>query len=286
MPAPLLPVLSLSLFADLVFHVLAHVPARGRVAASLYFPEYVAFCERHLGPSEERALGTDAVALAACLDSHEKLARVQLLAWLFDGADESEPFDALELFDFTDPAQDLKVLAHLRQIPAQEIELLRCAVALERQHWEKLPPVAAAPPAEFHAQLRSLNTWVPGLSHVHVTCARSLGYRGRAFRNSVIVGTPRASCNEPWCPDTTHALLQAAHEATVLEVSRAGSLSFFDQEHAALTVLRARVAQSPWKEAHSRWLEHLHLGDFGGVDGLTLDTLSSAARAAALSVEM
>src|SRR5437773_2584246 len=69
-------------FAELVYHVLAHVP--GDAAASAYDPHYIAWCAERLGPLSERALADDANALATLAPSHDALVRAQLLAWMFD----------------------------------------------------------------------------------------------------------------------------------------------------------------------------------------------------------
>jgi hypothetical protein len=90
-----------SRWADLVFHVLAHVEATQALAASLWDRTYVAFVERHLGPAAHRALGEDARVLGslfsavrsgASLGEREREhAAVVLLAERASGAGLGEP---------------------------------------------------------------------------------------------------------------------------------------------------------------------------------------------------
>jgi hypothetical protein len=62
----------------------------------------------------------------------------------------------------------------------------------------------------------SLVAVAPGLERAQVGCIRSLHLRGRAWGDEIWVGHPAAEV----APSIEHAAWQAAHEATVVAVSR------------------------------------------------------------------
>src|SRR5690242_9125689 len=70
-------------WADLVFHVLAHVEETEALPSSVSDAAYRAFVESHLGPASERALSGDARVLGEALRDHGELSRVQALAAVF-----------------------------------------------------------------------------------------------------------------------------------------------------------------------------------------------------------
>lgn len=269
-------------YAELVYHVLAHVESAPELAAGTYNPTYVSYCGAHLGSTAERTLGEDARALSALLSDHEKLARVQVLAWLYETVEASGATEALEFSRVTeaDGARE-PALQYLREAPSVELELLRCAVALEREHWERLPHVCSgrvvSPGAlqEQEARISALEAVAPYLCQVQVQGIFPLSYRGRAFADSVLVGVPGRGAG---MPSLQHVGLQAAHEATVLEVQQRVALPFLELERAALTLLKTRVRGSQFEDEHSNWLQRLDLGPFGGSEGLHLSALSPKAR--------
>jgi hypothetical protein len=269
-------------YADLVFHVLAHVRPDRPLAPSLYFPGYIECCKQRLGPADARPLGEDLVALGRLVSDHQRLDQALLLAWLFETPEDASVYDAVEL-DSLPPESpvDPRVLSSLRSLPESAIELLRCSVALERQHWAKLPETRLDPAPALLEKLERMRSVAPHLCEVHIGCVRPLGLRGRAFFSSVLVGTvddPLEGCS----PSAEHAALQAAHEATVIEVRNQANLPFLQLEHTALTVLRLRARETVWEEAHGRWLGHLRLGEFGGLENLKLEALGSAEHAVAV----
>ena len=70
------------------------------------------------------------------------------------------------------------------------------------------------------------------------------------------MGVPSAELG----PSAEHVAWQAAHEATVGEVSRAApGLSHDEREQVAVVLLAERAKEAGEQEAHARWLAH-----FGG----------------------
>ena len=235
-------------FADLVFHVLAHVP--GRFAASVYDRGYVGWTESHLGPLRGRDLGEGVDALARMLTSHEACVRVQWLAWLFGDLDRAARAYDRPLSELTDGDVDRsRVLARLRADPRSET--LYCTVALEAEWHARLPPWGLDPGLE--AALAARRIVAPELARFDVGVVRSLARRGRVFEGEIWVG---ASGEVPPWASCERVAWQAAHEATVAELSGA-RLAFEELEHAAVVLLRERAARVGEGAAHARWLETL-----------------------------
>ena len=75
------------IWADAVFHVLAHVDARG-AASSCFSPAYCSWAEQKLGAAGARALEEDARVLAELARADEAaFAWAQALAWVFHSAE-------------------------------------------------------------------------------------------------------------------------------------------------------------------------------------------------------
>lgn len=246
-------------WADLVFHVLAHAERTAALASSLVSPAYVAHAARILGPASGRALGADAALLGELLATHEQLAMVQGLAWLFDGielarASADRDLAALSANDVSSGA----LLALLRDAgPA--VELLRCAALLEAEAFARLP----APELDRAALASALSvtqTAAPSLARHRVGICRALHQRGRVFGPSLLVGAPVPGSG----PEIEHFAWQAAHEATVAEVQRAARagphVGERAIEHAALVLLGRRARRVRLGDAHARWIAHLAPG--------------------------
>jgi hypothetical protein len=242
----------------------------------LYNEKYIEFCGAFLGPAANRTLGEDVTTLARLLSSHPALAHVQLLAWLFDSAEEAARWDEYELRAFPEGGTFRRdVHARLLGEHSAATELLRCAVALEAEHHAKLPVEDRAAEARVRELLSDFYSVAPLLQVATVICCRALGHRGRALGDTIFVGLPEPA---PYAPSEEHATVQAAHEAAVQEVSRARALPFLPTEHAALTLLRIRMRGHPQEAAHGRWLQSLNLAQFGGIVGLDLARLAEAPR--------
>lgn len=240
-------------FADLVFHVLAHAEATARVPASVFDARYVALSARSVGPAQERTLAEDVQAIARLAPSHAALARIQLVAWLFRDLERASAAAPRALDELGASEVDApELLPLLRADPAAE--LLRCAAELEREAFERLPPVELDPGALGEA-LRWTREVAPGLDRGRVACVRSLGVRGRVLGDEIWVGVP----SEELGVGVEHLGWQASHEATVREVGdelarRGLSLAERGREALAVVLLARRAERAGRAEAHARWL--------------------------------
>ncbi len=272
-------------WTDLVFHVLAHVARSAHLPASVWNPEYVAFVERELGPAEQRELGRDALLLAEWLDSHERLAAVQCVAFLhptLQAAARAAPLELQDLVASSDnDAAVLRLLLGSERI-RDAAELLRCAAALERPHYLRLSFEREAAPewARLRRATTALRRVAPLLSSFSLRGARALGRRGRVVDDRLWLGVPGTVGG----PSIAHAAWQAAHEATVAEVAvtaAAGTqLSERAVEHVALAVLAARARRAQLEDAHGAWLATIRLPP-ALRPGAALDGLDAAERAVA-----
>ena len=242
---------------ELVFHLLAHVAVQA--PASVHDPVYVQWAASRLGPAEERTLGEDARVLARLLPSHQSLAAVQLLGWLFDDVEQARRCAETDLVDL--PATAVarpELLGPLCRLGAP-LELLRCAAELEADAFSTLPPLELDAVA-VEVAARGLLAVAPGLARAKIFCLRSLRLRGRVRAEEIFVGCPSGS---GLGPTVDHVVWQAAHEATVVEVGERDSwtVAWSERERRlevqALELLAERAAAAGMAEAHGRWLAHL-----------------------------
>ena len=243
-------------WADLVFHVLAHVRPIGPFPSSLFDETYIAFAARHAGPPSNRALETDVATLARIVTSHESLARLQWVARLFEDPIAAQAVARCELSELRD--HDVADAAALRALSGlwNAAEVLRAAAELEAPHYAKLPRVVADP--ELAAALERVSDAAPWLSGLRVECLRALRLRGRVFEAKIWVGVP---CAELYV-SAEHVAVQAGHEATVAEVGDAARaqgrrLGERDIEHDALVLFAERAARSGIAGAHASWWAEL-----------------------------
>jgi hypothetical protein len=136
---------------------------------------------------------------------------------------------------------------------------LRCAVALERPHYEQLP-TALGDEVELRDELSALISVAPRLSNTRVDCVRALCRRGRVWKAWIWVGLPGSEVG----PSVEHAAWQAAHEATVSEVQDAAAreqnpCTERETELVALVLLAERARRTHKTHAHLRWLNTLAL---------------------------
>jgi len=243
-------------WADLVFHVLAHVRATRAIPASVHDPAYVAAVAAELGPASERPLAADAVVLGRVLATHELLARAQLLAWLFQGLDRARAVAGVDLADLAaSDVDEPSVLAELCELgPA--VEVLRCACELERPLFERLA-VPSFDPAPVLGALAGAAGLAPALASCRFGVVRSLRLRGRVRGREIWFGLPDLDGE----PSLLHVTWQASHEATVLELLEAARLSGLavaerELEHAALVLLAERAERSGKERDHAQWFAH------------------------------
>ncbi|MBI3203624.1 MAG: hypothetical protein HYZ29_18950 [Myxococcales bacterium] len=250
-------------YAELVFHVLAHV--RSDVPASLYDPAWIELAARHLGAAGGRTLAEDAVALRALAPDHAALASAQLVAWLFRDLERASACAARPLEELgPDDVGAPELLAPLMRVPAAA-ELLRLAAELETPFFRRLPAADVDYPS-VEAALSTVACAAPGLDGCAIALLRPLRLRGRVRGDVIWVGVPDAQRG----PTPEHVAWQAAHEATVREVGALDSRDERRVEQMAVVLLAMRADRVGARTAHRRWLAH-----FGpNVPGTNEDTLS------------
>lgn len=243
-----------SQWTDLVFHVLAHVAATAHRPSSIFDPHYIDFCKIQLGSPTERALAQDIAVLAQVLDTHERLAKAQVLAWLFLDLDQSARVASSEIHEL-DPGQVASPAA-LRAICnlGFRVECLRAAAELEAEHYRKLP-MPHVPSPRLEKGFSQLAVVAPRLGDTQVSVSRALCRRGRIFEGTIVVGCP----DEQLGVSEHHVIWQAAHEATVLEVEQPAVEAGLDEraiEAAALVLMTERATRANLAEEHGLWLAH------------------------------
>ena len=253
---------------ELLMHVLAHVPSA--LPSSVYDDVYIGWAAERLGSASDRQLGEDAVMLAQMLSTHQALSQVQLLGWLFDQVEQATVVATQDLA-VLGPAEVSRpqLLPHLVELgPAPE--LLRCAAALEAEAWATLPALASDD-AAVRAALEQASAAAPSLVDHGVLRLRALRLRGRLFDDEIWVGSAELGVDEE------HVAWQAAHEATVADVSRLARSDHAERaiEHVAVVLLAERAHRAGLGDNHQRWLAHLDLG----VDDSDRTSLDGAATA-------
>jgi hypothetical protein len=241
-------------WAELVFHVLAHVRSTASLAPSVYDDRYVALVRQYAGGSEERTLGEDAALLGRLLADHGTLARVQLLAWLFDTVEQARSCAHIDLSQLQAAQVGApQLLAALAGVGVGA-EILRCAAHLEEPAWELLPPIAVDAVGVAIA-FADAERAAPMLRHCNVGFVRALRLRGRVLGRSLWVGAP----GEALCLACDHVAWQAAHEATVCEVVEqcGGSVEHDRTERVAVVLLGERACDAGLRGAHAAWFAHL-----------------------------
>jgi hypothetical protein len=180
------------------------------------------------------------------------MASIQLLAWLFDDADHAALGAARDLAELG--AGDVLRPELLEPLVAlgPAVEVLRCAAELEREALAALgPPLVMLD--EVAAALTVAERAAPGLATSTILPLRSLRLRGRVRGAEIWIGAPSPDL----ALEPEHVAWQAAHEATVREVSSAGGLAERRVEAVALVLLAERAARAKLASAHRRWLQHL-----------------------------
>lgn len=239
--------------AELFFHVFAHVAETAALPASVSSQRYVAWCRGVLGDASERTLADDARLLAREFQTHAALAAVQLLAKLFATTERLSEVGERSLADLT--AADVDDPRALRQLLTlgAGAELAFCALLLELPAFSRLPPPPPPPPALLE-RLQDLVAVAPGLSSARIGCIRSLYLRGRAWGEELWIGHPAAEI----AASVEHAAWQAAHEATVVAVSREQpALGERDVEAEAVQRLTRHAALAGEELGHAAWQQAL-----------------------------
>ena len=257
-------------WADLVFHVLAHARGTGSLPSTLHDPAYVAFCARHIGPASQRALESDVATLERLLTTHASLSRTQWVAWLFADVRAARAVNARDLADLG--ANDVRVPDALRGLGGAwvEAELLRAAAELEAPAYARLPPTTLDP--AVGERILATQVAAPRLASLQVELVRALCRHGRVVAPYLLVGVP----SDELGVTADHVAVQAAHEATVVEVADGAgkTLGERDVEYAALLVLTERARRTGFEAVHRDWWTSL--------GGMTPEALRSAVSPAVL----
>ncbi len=236
----------------LVFHVLAHVPASG-APADLFSAEYAQYVADAAGPAASRPLDEGVAALASSVRSHEAWVLLQHVAWLFDGLATAQVTALIDLAALAGAAgvrmASLRALGPV--LPAAE--LLRASALLEALVHASLP-APAWDRAALAAELARACAIAPRLATSSVHVVPALTFHGRVFGGTVWIGAPV----ERFRVSVAHAALQAAHEATVLEVNEAaagGGMPLAERagEAVAVVVLAERAAAQGRSGEHAVW---------------------------------
>lgn len=257
-------------WADLVLHVLAHVQSLSRFPAALWDPAYAAFVAGATGPACERALGQDVEVLGRVIGSHEQLARLHLLACLFETPEQALASATIDLAQLTaQEGAEPRVLAALAEC-GPVAEVLRSAALLEVDAWRSLPD-AAFPEAETSDAFDAMRGLAPRLGEFRLCVSRALGFRGRVLAGEIWLGIPGV----PGGPTAAHVAWQGAHEACVAEVAERARavLGEREVEHVALVLLSDRARFAERVSAHQNWLSTM-----SGLPPLAAHALTPAAR--------
>jgi hypothetical protein len=152
-------------------------------------------------------------------------------------------------------------------------ELLWCSALLEAQVHAALPQPELDCVA-IEIALARVEACAPRLAHSAVHLCRALTRHGRSFGAQIYVGVPAVQLSV----SAESVALQAAHEATVLEVSdlaahSGGALSERAIEHTALVVLAERTRRHGWSSHYQSWSQQWHVR----AEHLDIETLPAAA---------
>lgn len=247
-----------NVWADAVFHVLAHVDVP--FASSSFSSAYCAWAEQKLGKAGARPLAEDVRVLADLARANPgAFATVQALAWVFRSAESVQNAADRELREATVDDETARAVA----VGAGPIaEVLRAAAELE------MPALAATPQSDFDVtriagELETVSAAAPILAECTISLVPALGLRGRVLDRHLFVGMPGMAGAE-----VEHIQWQAAHEATVQEVSMSDagkSLPFLELERRAIGLLRSRARRAGLGVEHGRWLAHLDLSELGPI---------------------
>lgn len=255
-------------WTDLVFHVLAHVPAP-EFPANLFSPAYVQYVAEAAGPAGARPLGDVASVLSASLHSHADWARLQLVAWLFEDVAGAQAAALRDLEALVPESPAAAALQRAREPTLTAAEFLRASALLEA------PAHAALPALEWDrnalaAALASACAIAPRLATARLHVAPALTHHGRVQGAAIWIGAPAPEL----AVSVEHVALQAAHEATVLEVGEADERSGAllperVREAVAVVVLAERARTQGLRAAHAAWAARWNLqADHFARDGL------------------
>jgi hypothetical protein len=195
--------------------------------------------------------------IARVAPTHEELARLQLFAFLFDTAEQARAshdrdLDELGAADVAD-ADALRAAVSI----GATAEMLRAATELELDVVASIASATLDHAAVERAFARTAPL-APELERFEVKTVRALGVRGRAYRRTILVGTPGIAD-----ADAEHVAWQAAHEAIVASITP--PRSFVETERTAIATLRSRARAAGLGDHYARWLGRFDLSGLGPI---------------------
>ena len=251
------PVEPTSPFADLAFHVLAHLDVPGHT--SLFDSRYVRWARSGLSAGAVEAIAEDAAVLSALHAAEPHVESVHALPFLHARIEDmlrsaARPLEELTRADVADAG----VLEALRSVDAKLVEILRADLALAgaayaRAFEERIRPALERACDALRDAYAIACDLMPSLLTARVELAHPLGARGRVIRDRIVVGAP-AEWNDV-TPES--AIVLAMHERAV-SLARG---EWADVEWHALREVARRVEHAPESlaDAHRRWLDGLDL---------------------------
>jgi hypothetical protein len=300
------PQVKTSLWYDLVYHALAHLPVAAADASSIFDERYVRWSEEQFaacgaGATVPRTLLLDAARMAALYDASEQAFLLHAWPLLWDDRDGFLRDMGTDFAKLTwpDPSRDRLARAIIAGTHPALPDLLRTALWSElRNGFEAVWRKAVAPWAyrgRFARDLASLGDRLPGLREVAWSLSLPLRVHGRLLepqtgRPMIVVGVADAELGV----DESHPVIQGCHEYLVWRVQRVvsaaqpwstvsgrpGHEAFRSVEDAALT-LGARVFRgSEWEGPYEAWLSRLF------PDAAPAETAAELAAGTRLSPEM
>ena len=273
----------ISLWYDLVYHVLSYLPLTGPDASTLFDETYVRWCDRWFAKhaAEDglapRTVAEDAAILARLYADSERGSLLHAWPLLHDGVNEFRRNIQDDFATLAWSSSQRKVLADeiCRDTEPALPDLFRTALwselvnGYDAFHKERIAPVAEAYRERFTRQLTELASDLPALSQPVWVLSHPLRRHGRLLWPSpatpviaVGVADDELNVSEP------APVMQGCHEYFVMKAQAAvpaiesgspaaggsGHEAFQMLENAALTLGARFFANSPWEEAHQEWL--------------------------------
>ena len=250
-------------YADLVYHVLAHVPVDG--PSSVHDAHYLAWSRATLPEPARRPAEEDAEVMGVLYARTEGAALLHALPALHDDlpafcASAAKGLGELEAHEVAD--HDL--LRALLGIDRRLAEIVRCAMALAARaygsaHAERVEPELRRAAAEIAPLFDDAMDLMPAMRHFRVELVHPLGPRGRVIGRRILVGAP-----VPWCGlPPAHPVLQAMHECAVacadgerraagVAAPQAGD-TYVECEWRAMRAVEQVARGTAWQGRHAAW---------------------------------
>ncbi|GAB5542923.1 MAG: hypothetical protein SangKO_026830 [Sandaracinaceae bacterium] len=245
-------------YTQLCCHALTFLPLPG--PERLSDARYLAWLRATLPGMAWEPIARDAETIVALARGDASL-DLQLLPELYGDVAQLRATAALAMTELSDgDVADARVLARVRD--AKHVELLRAAISLAAPAfataWHRELLASCLERLErLRAPMAEATERCPALQGADVELVWSLGARGRAFEQRVLVGVP-----DDWsglAPESPAVL--AMHEAMVRDAGRRESGDYVRAEWSALSAVARQLADATdaLRDAHARWLAGLDL---------------------------